>query len=297
LISLGIVFFSPEIGIMHGAGHYGSWRGLFWHRNHTGIMMAFFNMLFLLRFFEKPSSGDKKINTRNKLTFGIFYLLTAIHVFGAMSATGKIIFAFSNLFSFTGLFWMKWRSKIKPWQYYAIGIFLAGIVYVLAINLAVVFKMLNRDPSMTGRTSMWPDLFYHTYLLKPWLGHGFATIWAQENFRILIEQRWGWSYQPYFSDNGYLDILLNLGLVGLLIFLYGAAVVVQRVIVKLYKHNLPGFLFLLAILFQVFMANISYSFLFEVDYFMWSMLVLVAFLMTGESVRAVDSPQVLLIHS
>jgi exopolysaccharide production protein ExoQ len=278
LMSLAIVFFVPEIGTMLRPGHAGSWRGLFWHRNHTGSMMAFFNMVFLLRFLTDPILGDKNLDRRKRFIFGIFYILTAIHVFGSQSATGKIIFFSLNLLSFVVLVWMKWRSKIKAWHYYAAFAAFAGLVYLVAANLEIVFQLLNRDPSMTGRTSMWPDLLYNTYLARPLLGHGFATIWTQESFRILIQHRWGWGYQPYFADNGYIDILLNLGAVGLAIFLYGAILVVKRFVILLNKHNSREAIFLLMILVYAFIANVAYSFLFEVDYFVWSLIVLAAFI-------------------
>jgi len=278
LISLMIVFLIPEVGIMHRAGHVGSWRGLFWHRNHTGSMMAFFNMIFLLRFLADPVSVNIQSNRRKKVFFAIFYLLTAMHVFGSLSATANILFFALNLFSIFVYFWMKQRLRIKKWHYYAALFVFVAMIFIVGENLEFVFRLLNRDPSMTGRTIMWPDLINNTYLERPFIGHGFATIWMQESFRILIQHRWGWSYQPYFSDNGYIDILLNLGAVGLLIFFYGAAFVVKQVLVLLYQYNSRESFFMLAILVYVFIANISYSFLFEVDYFVWSLLVLAAFL-------------------
>ena len=50
ILSLLIVLFFPFVGVMQNQLFLGSWTRLFWHRNHTGNIFAFFNMIFLLRF-------------------------------------------------------------------------------------------------------------------------------------------------------------------------------------------------------------------------------------------------------
>ncbi len=272
LASLFIVFFTPN-GIMHGSGHLDSWRGLFWHRNHAGSLMAFFNMIFLARLFM-----DKRLNGQEKFVHVIFYILTAIHVFGSRSATGKILFFTLNLASLLAFLWVEWRSRIKPWHYYGLAIILLGATCFIVANVEVLLGLLGRSTTLTGRTMMWPDLFHNSYMSRPLLGHGFGTIWMQESFRNTVQSRWAWGYQPYFSDNGYLDLLLNLGAAGLVVFLFGMIQVAVHVIQRLGAGGSWMYLFALITLFYVFMANLAYSFLFEVDYFVWSLLVLMAFL-------------------
>jgi len=65
----------------------GSWRGLFWHRNHTGDLMAYFSAVFMFRLLN-PS--EKPIRIR--IFEVVFYLLSLALVFGSRSATGIIVF-------------------------------------------------------------------------------------------------------------------------------------------------------------------------------------------------------------
>jgi exopolysaccharide production protein ExoQ len=272
LVSLFIVFFTPN-GIMLGSGHFGSWRGLFWHRNHTGSLMAFFNVIFLVRLVW---GGD--VVGRSRLVYVLFYGLTAVHVFGSRSATGVVLFVLLNFLILLGSLWLKWHARIKRGHYLVLLFITAVFAILFFANPAFFFGLLGRSPTMTGRTMMWPDLLQNTYLDRPILGHGFATIWMQESFRNIVQDRWEWGYQPYFADNGYLDLLLNLGIAGLFILLWGIGAAVVRTFKLLLNHRAWSHLFLLVTLVHVIVANLTYSFLFEVDYFVWGLLVVVSFL-------------------
>jgi exopolysaccharide production protein ExoQ len=274
VLSLLIVFINPT-GIMHGAGHSGSWRGLFWHRNHTGSMMAFFNMIFLSRFLM-----DNRLSIKGKLVFSLFYILSAVHVFGSRSATGILIFFALNIVTLLAYAWLMWRAKLRPIHYYSLAGLLLGAFILFIFNLEFIFGILGRSATMTGRTRMWPDLINNTFTLKPILGHGFGAIWMQDSFRTLIEHRWGWSYQPYFADNGFLDLLLNLGLIGLAVFLVLFVIVTVRGWQKIRAGFSWKSVFFFITLVYVFIGNLTYSFLFEVDYFVWSLFVIVAFLVS-----------------
>jgi O-antigen ligase len=66
---------------------------------------------------------------------------------------------------------------------------------------------LNRDETLTGRTEIWAYLTPHV-MQKPLLGHGFGGFWTEE-IRAKTSSH---------AHNGYLDIILNLGFVGIIIF-------------------------------------------------------------------------------
>ncbi len=273
-LSLLIVFFTP-LGIMHGPGHADSWRGLFWHRNHTGSLMAFFAMIFLARVLM-----DKSMTMPAKAVLVVFYLLAAWHVFGSRSATGKIIFVLLNFSTVIAWAWINWRTKIKVRHYWTLAAAFTIVMIALAVNLPFFFGLFGRSVTMTGRTMMWPDLFNNFYLTRPILGHGFGAIWMQESFRATMQARWDWNYQPYFADNGYLDLLLNLGAAGLASFIVVFVQTTVRTFRKVLASGSWTYLFALLTLLYVFLANLSYSFLFEVDYFVWWLLVIVVFLVS-----------------
>ena len=93
-----------------------------------------------------------------------------------------------------------------------------------------------------------------------------------------MQIRHGWSFQPFVSDNGFLDILLNMGLVGFVLFLgiyvpLGIRSLIKAVRSKQWFDFLPMLTF-----FYIFIGNVSHSILLEQDQFVWMILVIMVFL-------------------
>jgi O-antigen ligase len=278
VLSIVIVLFFPFIGIMQNEPFVGSWTGMFWHRNHTGNLFAFFNMVFLFRFLL-----DDRSTWRSKIVVSFFYVLSALMVFGSRSATGIIVLLFLHVAVGLTAFWLKWYERIKPWQYYtAAGLAFAGFL-VFITNTGFFFGLLGRTSTMTGRIPLWQDLFQNIYLQKPLLGYGFGALWMLKSFRILIQIRHDWPYQVYFADNGFFDILLNTGVIGLLLFMsvyipLGIRSFRQAIHAKSWQYFFPFLTFL-----YILLGNLTYSFLFEVDQFVWMLLAIMVFLTTSTS--------------
>lgn len=286
LLSIFLVIYFPFIGMMlQNEIFYGSWVGIFWHRNHTGNIFAFFNVLFLLRLI-LDSEGDR---TR-KILFAAFYVLTAAMVFGSRSATGFIVFLFLNFVTLLIALWLKLHERMKPVHYYVVsGVLLAGFLTFIT-NTAFFFGLLGRSSAMTGRIPLWQDLFRRIYLQKPLLGYGYGALWMQRTFRIEMQLHHGWPYQVYFADNGFFDLLLNTGLAGLLLFLsvyifLGLRSFQQAVREKSWLHFLPFITFL-----YIFIGNLTYSFMLEVDQFVWMLLVIMLFLTNSPSSKSIPQP-------
>lgn len=92
--------------------------------------------------------------------------------------------------------------------------FLGGaFVYLLGPDLLV---MLGRDPTLTGRTDIWKQLL-PSIESRPLLGYGFSAFWLGlqgESGKIIQQMNWTFGY----AHNGYIEICLQLGLVGLALF-------------------------------------------------------------------------------
>jgi O-antigen ligase len=77
--------------------------------------------------------------------------------------------------------------------------------------------MVGRDPTLTGRTDLWKYLLsMHT---NPLLGTGYESFWLGPRLEFVWRKFWLFNE----AHNGYLDIYLNLGLMGL--FLLGGFLV------------------------------------------------------------------------
>jgi O-antigen ligase len=96
----------------------------------------------------------------------------------------------------------------------------ASIPVVLAVYIVLVFvfdiasvvaRLFGRDPTLTGRTNIWATLLAaHT---NPLLGVGYQSFWMGDRMAAVLR-----SLDTTFlneAHNGYLEMYLNLGLIGL----------------------------------------------------------------------------------
>ena len=279
ILSILFVIFIP-VGIMRNDPFVGSWVGIFWHRNHTGNLFAYFNMLFLIRFLQ---IGNE--NKLQKVILSVFYIMSGVIIFGSRSATGIIIFFFLNFVVGLVFFWLKLNHLMKPRHYFiAAGLLLGGFL-IFVLNTSFFFGLLGRESSMTGRVPLWVDLFQNFYILRPWFGYGYGALWMQESFRNLMQLRHGWKYPVFFADNGFFDILLNLGLIGLLLFfIVYFSMGVHGFNQGIRKKTLVAFFPFLTFIYLI-VGNLTYSFLLEVDQFVWMILIVMVFLTAEESLK------------
>jgi exopolysaccharide production protein ExoQ len=285
LLSILLVAFFPLVGVMQNRLFFGSWTGIFWHRNDTGNIFAYFSILFLLRFL-----FDVSLNGRQKIIIGLLYLMFTIIVFGSRSATGYIILLTLHVIIALIFIWLKFRHRIKLWHYYlSATVLLTGLLIFIA-NRGFFFGLLGRSADMTGRVPVWEDLLNRVYLQKPLLGYGYGALWMQKSFRIMMQIRHHWGNQLYFADNGFVDLLLNTGIIGLLLFLaiYIPAVFRsfrQAITTKSWLYFFPFVTFL-----YIFVGNLTYSFLLEVDQLVWMLLVIMVFLTTSPRSNNIPQP-------
>lgn len=84
------------------------------------------------------------------------------------------------------------------------------VIMDLAFDLEkTVLTMLGRRPDLTTRVPMWKDLL--SMVKNPIIGYGYESFWLGER-RDILRQLWGIDGQAH---NGYLEMYLNLGLIGL----------------------------------------------------------------------------------
>ncbi len=88
------------------------------------------------------------------------------------------------------------------------------VVVLIMINLDTIFALTGRDATLTGRTELWHYVI--TMIEKRWLlGYGYASFWEVLAFSKYAADSLRWDIPN--AHNGYLDIILGLGVIGLFI--------------------------------------------------------------------------------
>jgi exopolysaccharide production protein ExoQ len=87
-------------------------------------------------------------------------------------------------------------------------------------NPDFIFELLDKDPTLTGRTDLWPYVIDSIYE-RPVLGWGYVGFWTPSNPRAVeISSLMGWGSYVAEAHNGFLQILLYIGVVGTVYFLF-----------------------------------------------------------------------------
>lgn len=78
---------------------------------------------------------------------------------------------------------------------------------------AVLLGRAEESDTLSGRHLIWPEMWDHI-AQRPLLGHGFESFWTADNIDSVSETlQWG----VREAHNGYLDVMLSVGQVGLLL--------------------------------------------------------------------------------
>jgi exopolysaccharide production protein ExoQ len=96
---------------------------------------------------------------------------------------------------------------------YIVAAVLAFFVLEASVDLtALLITSAGRDTTLTGRTVLW-EMLLNTDS-RPMLGHGFESFWLGDRLRNLQAQ---FGFKPNQAHNGYIELYLNLGWIGLFV--------------------------------------------------------------------------------
>jgi exopolysaccharide production protein ExoQ len=108
--------------------------------------------------------------------------------------------------------------KRRPSRVYGlcVAILLVGALVIIAGGSGGFAGVLGRDSTLTGRTDIWAALI--PAASNPVIGTGFESFWNSPNVSIFYQTLtlWHWYKPEHLNEahNGYLEIYLNLGWIG-----------------------------------------------------------------------------------
>ncbi len=172
----------------------------------------------------------------------------------------------------------KVRRNIGAWL--AVGGLAALLLVILDVK-STVLELLGRDPSLTGRHGIWEALLKED--VNPVLGSGMYSFWIGDKVGRLSA---GYNFALNEAHNGYLDLYLNVGLVGLGLFIIVMASAIKRAIQELRCGGLDkgeGFRFVM--LAVVLLYNWTEAVIHRFDLLWFGLLVVI---LVAASTRRVD---------
>lgn len=170
---------------------------------------ALWSFLLVLRAKRQPLRGRHLLALGTLLAFGVALLAMA------QSATSVACFALGAILILaTYLPFIRRR----PARVHAVvlAILLAGVLAILFGGEAGVVHALGRDTNLTGRTDIWKAVI--PLCPNPVVGAGFESFWigpSHEKLSRTLSNWWGGAQSLNEAHNGYIEVYLNLGWVGL----------------------------------------------------------------------------------
>lgn len=208
LISTYYGIVDPSVATLAGEGN--SWRGVYDTKNTFARAMVLGAASFLLL-------SQEPRRWRWLAWAGVG--LCSVMVLLSRSATGLVVLcALVILVKFVRT--LRIRTIVLVPLLIVLGIGLVVAVAWLQMNPDVAVGPLGKDRTLTGRTDLWA-VALTMIEQRPWLGYGYSAFW-RDGAPGPAAAFWaavGWR-TPH-SHNGFIDLALDLGLVGLLVFLVG----------------------------------------------------------------------------
>lgn len=236
-----------------GFDNDGHMRGLFSHKNLFGSFLA----VVILALIHRMTTG--RGDRWGKFADKVLLLLCLVCLAAAHSATPILGLIAGVGVLFSVILATGGHSMVKAMAPALLG---CGIAIILTFGdglIVVVAEALGRDPSFSGRSTVWRFVI-DAIGQRPWLGFGYGIFWLGEGAPGALFWYWSRQYELH-AHNGYLQLLLDAGIIGLLIFLAALAVLIQRTIALVRAgHGEDGIIAWIAMTLGFFLAcNLSES--------------------------------------
>ncbi|HXA76188.1 MAG TPA: O-antigen ligase family protein [Candidatus Acidoferrales bacterium] len=226
VVSLGIVaqLFFPSL-IPTSDFDVEAWHGVVAFKGNFAKIVVLANAAVLCR---------ARRSLMDYLLVAVLTLVALALIVAAHSAEALVItVAMLVLFGTSGA--LRWKPKLLTLATIAGLVMAIPASYVALHNLDSLTAMVGRDATFTGRRTIWP-LALSSIARSPIHGYGYSAFWeasSSQAERIREEVKWT---APH-AHNGYIDLTLELGLAGLLLF-GGASIIAVRRAIQVVRTNL-----------------------------------------------------------
>lgn len=267
----------PGLGVSGGV-HAGHWQGIFTHKNILGKVMALGTLTFVL--LRPLLSRDR----RWMGTGGVLLCFSLVLMSRSKTALTVTLALLAAVAVFRVLRW-------KPTLAVSVltGVVLAaGSAAVVAVTFRdAILTGMGKDPTLTGRTDIW-DALLGSIAQRPLLGYGYNGYWLGETGPA-AETLAAIGWQTPSAHNGFLEVTLQLGLVGLVLVLAVYLGWFGRAFAAIRRTTTADGLWPAAYATYILLYNLTESVLLERNNVYWALFVAVA---CSPLLRAGSTPSV-----
>ena len=250
--SILLILYFPKLGIDYitdtGAVRY---AGVAENKNSLAricLIAGFFLFCNLIAMGRLNTTGNEK---EKKIIQFVFLIMSVFLLIITNSATSSGAFLI-GIILFIGLGLSIIRKKMEYLGTILIISFIVGLIFELSFDIISLFiTTQGREMTLSGRTFLWKDLL--AFRTNPLIGVGYRSFWLGDRMTKLWDM---YPWMPNESHNGYLNVYLELGYVGLCL-LVGVVYCAFRNIKKELTYNFDYGRFRMGIFFIVLLYNVT----------------------------------------
>jgi exopolysaccharide production protein ExoQ len=250
ILSVLTVFLAPRYGL----GFAGEWKGIFGHKNDLGVFMIFLlTPAFHLRATSLPMQVGRLV----------YILLGLLLIFESQSKTAWVI-CLAYMAYVLGARYLGRFKRIDQAFLALLGVslvlFLGLVIYQ---NVDLLTGILGKDATFSGRTRIWTAV-WAAISKRPLLGYGYGGFWrglSGESGNVISYVGFG---VPH-AHSGYLNIWLQIGAVGLGLFLASLFIALRNAF-ACFKPNRPLWVdWYAGLLLLIILSNLDESYILNIN--------------------------------
>lgn len=257
ILSLLYILFLPNLAvrpIKHGMEGSGAWQGIFPHQSvlATTMALAIISIVFVL--IMEPAKRKPKPLLLSLSTIGICaYLLLFC---GAKTAIVGCLASFAIL----PFFFLKKIRGIGSRNLVFLSLaatFCIGIPLLYSARDIIIVEVLGKNPTLSGRSYLWEYMMPQVWE-RPF-GHGLDAYWHNSD---LVRRVYATLRYPYGnSHSNYVDMLIGVGIPGLILIGLFAVNLVRKSLTLAITHRRMEYIWVLQILVLISIAAYSDTFM------------------------------------
>jgi exopolysaccharide production protein ExoQ len=227
LLSLLMIVFWPALGTMTEIFD-NAWRGIFTHKNTLGQMMLLNIIVIAIILPDLP---------KRRWMAGVALVLSCIILWFSFSRTPLLI-GFVLLFVLLMLRCLRLEQVKSAAAIASLCALAAAVILFILGNVGAFLGAFGKDTTLTGRTDLW-HLVWALIQERFLLGYGYQAVWtdwSSPTARIWIAL--GWAAPS--AHNGFLEIWLTLGVVGLVLALASIISTFTTALIRLLRFKNKG---------------------------------------------------------
>ncbi|NQE63202.1 O-antigen ligase [Caulobacter sp. RHG1] len=205
VVAMSFIFgvLMPSYGVM-SQDFVGAWRGVYGQKNQLGAAMSLATPTFLACALANP--------VRRKLWLG--FAAAAFALLLLSTSKTALLSCMAGLCFVPIIALCRHNAALGTLAVFAAVSFVTLLGAVLVLAPELVFKLIGRDATLTGRTVIW-EAVQRQIDLKPWTGYGYGAVWDDQSGRgpvAWISKEQGFTI--FSAHNTVLGLWIELGYFG-----------------------------------------------------------------------------------